>query len=88
MKYKITIKNKALKQAMKIPIDDRVRIFAGIKNLKESDTWGDVRKLINHIYDYRLRVGNYRVLFNLCAGNLEIGDISIEEIKKRDDRTY
>lgn len=67
-----------------------MRVFAGIQNFKDSETWGDVRKLVNHIYDYRLRVGRYRVLSNLTedADNLEIGDISVEEIKKRDEGTY
>ena len=90
MKYDVTIKNKALKQALRIPMENRVRIFAGIQNLKDSDTWGDVRRLVNHVYDYRLRVGNYRVLFNLTDGadGIEVGEISVEEIKKRDDNTY
>ena len=90
MKYNVTIKNRALKQAERIPMDNRVRIFTGIQKLKDSDTWGDVRKLVNHAYDYRLRVGNYRVLFNLTENteDIEIGDISVEEIKKRDDNTY
>ena len=90
MRYNVTIKNKALKQVEKIPLKSRVRVFAGIRKLQDSDTWGDVRKLVNHIYDYRLRVGQYRVLFNLseASDNLEIGDISVEEIKKRDDTTY
>ena len=49
-----------------------------------------MRNLVNHKYGYRLRVGDYRVLFNLTEDSavLEIGDISVEEIKKRDDNTY
>ena len=54
MRYRIEITRKALKQAMKIQERDRVRIFAGIRNLEDSETWGDVRKLVNHEYDYRL----------------------------------
>nr|WP_218966867.1 hypothetical protein [Snodgrassella alvi] len=45
----------------------------------------NVKKLNNHQYDYRLRVGNYRVLFNYDG---DISIVSIEEVKKRDDRTY
>lgn len=45
----------------------------------------NVKKLSNHQYGYRLRVGNYRVLFNF-DGIIHI--ISIEEVKKRDERTY
>ena len=89
MRYNITITRKAQKQVMKIRTQDRPRIFAGIRDLADSETWGDVRKLTNHPYDYRLRVGNYRVLFNATADmTIEVNEISVEEIKKRDERTY
>ncbi len=42
------------------------------------------KKLINYMYNYRLRVGTYRVFFNVYN---EIEIISIEEVKKRDERT-
>ena len=44
-----------------------------------------IKALTNHACDYRLRVGNYRVLFNHDS-LVEI--ISIEEVKKRDEHTY
>ena len=89
MRYNIEITRKALKQAMKIPERERTRIFAGIRDLADSETWGDVRKLVSHDYGYRLRIGTYRVLFNATADlTFEVNDISVEEIKKRDDRTY
>ncbi len=43
----------------------------------------NVKRLVNHQHDYRLRVGSWRVFFNEA---MEI--IHIEEVKKRDDRTY
>jgi len=49
------------------------------------DTAANVKKLIGHQYDYRLRVGDYRIFFNY-AELIEI--VFIEEIKKRDERTY
>lgn len=89
MQYAIEITRRAQKQAMKIQQQDRVRIFAGIRNLSNSETWGDVRKLVNHEYGYRLRVGRYRVLFNATADlMIEVNEITVEEIRKRDDRTY
>jgi len=89
MKYSVEITRKAEKQIAKIQMQYRVRIYAGIRNLTDSETWGDVRKLVNHQYDYRLRVGDYRILFNATDDlTLEINDISVEEVKKRDDRTY
>ena len=45
----------------------------------------DITELKNHRYDYRLRVGRYRVLFD-HANVVKI--IKIQEVKKRDERTY
>lgn len=45
-----------------------------------------VKALVDHKYGYRLRVGNYRVLFDFEGGAACI--VSIEEVSKRDERTY
>ena len=45
----------------------------------------NVEALTDHKYDYRLRVGNYRVFFNF-DGSVHI--VTVEEVKKRDERTY
>jgi len=42
----------------------------------------EYRRITN---DYRLRVGNYRVLFNWDG---EIKVVESEEVKKRDERMY
>jgi mRNA interferase RelE/StbE len=44
-----------------------------------------VKALVNHAHGYRLRVGNFRVLFEL-DGTIRL--IRIEEVRKRDDRAY
>jgi mRNA-degrading endonuclease RelE of RelBE toxin-antitoxin system len=44
-----------------------------------------VKALVGHDYAYRLRVGNYRVMFN-WDGAIKV--VSIQEVKKRDERTY
>ncbi len=44
-----------------------------------------VIRLINHEYTHRLRVGDWRILFNVFE---EISIAGIEEVKKRDERTY
>ena len=44
-----------------------------------------VKALVNHEYGYRLRIGDYRVLFDVHT-SIEI--VSIEEVKKRDEGTY
>lgn len=89
MKYHVEITRKALKQLKKIQRQQQVKIFAAMAKLKDSETWGDVKPLKNYEYDYRLRVGNYRILFNATNDEtIEINEISVEEIRKRDDRTY
>ena len=41
--------------------------------------------LTNHKYDYRLRVWRYRIMFDVGE---TVKIISIQEVKKRDERTY
>jgi len=63
----------------------RRRIYTEVQALTDFPACQNVKKLINHDYSYRLRVGNYRVLFEF-DGDVRI--ISIEEVKKRDERSY
>jgi len=44
-----------------------------------------VKALKNHRYGYRKRVGQYRILFD-WDGIVRI--VSIEEVRKRNERTY
>jgi mRNA interferase RelE/StbE len=81
----INWKNKARRQPRKIQKQDQVSIIGSIDALEDLETARNVKKLTNHQYDYRLRVGNYRDLFN-HDGEIEI--VTVEGVKKRDDRTY
>ena len=45
----------------------------------------NVKALTNHEFSYRLRVGDYRVFFEF-DGAVRI--VSIEEVRKRNERTY
>lgn len=85
MIYQVIWLKKADKQFNKLQPNARKQIYTAVTTLSNSDNWNNVKKLVNHKYDYRLRVGDYRVLFN---GGVEIEIVSIEELKKRDDRTY
>ena len=89
MKYKVEWKRKAVKQLTKVQQQQQGKILDAVTKLENSETWGDVKKLVNHDYGYRLRVGDYRILFNATNDKtIEINDISIEEVKKTDNRTY
>ena len=82
----INWKPKALKQLEKVKETAmRQRIYTEVQALSNFPECPGVKKLVNHDYSYRLRVGDFRVFFEF-NGNIHI--ISIEEVKKRNERTY
>ena len=84
--YRIDWQKKARKQLDKITDrDTRREITGAVATLAEFPNATQVKKLVNHRHEYRLRVGRYRVLFDVLDA---VQIISIEEVKKRDDRTY
>ena len=62
MKYQVVFKPRALKDCKNIDKDILKTIFAKIEALSDK-LQGDVKKLTNFTPEYRLRVGDYRVLF-------------------------
>ncbi|MCX5933477.1 MAG: type II toxin-antitoxin system RelE/ParE family toxin [Pseudanabaena sp. LacPavin_0818_WC45_MAG_42_6] len=78
MKYGIEFKPKAIKDFRSLPKQIQDKIFEKIQ-LMENDLAGDVKKLTNFTPEYRLRVGNYRVLFEI-----EDENIVIYRVKPRD----
>lgn len=81
----ITWKTKATKQLRKLDAQHAQQIVVAVRALANMPVCQNVKALTNHEYQYRLRVGNYRVFFNF-DGAVRI--VSIEEVKKRDERTY
>ena len=64
MKYEVRITPKAEKDYRDIPNPIRTNIYRKMLSL-EDDLQGDVKKLKNFDPPYRLRVGDYRVLFDV-----------------------
>lgn len=58
------------------------KIYDAVDGLSFFPNCQNVKKLTNRD-DYRLRVGRYRVIFTV-----DLRIISIEEVSKRDERTY
>ena len=78
---------KALKQLRKIPAHmNKVIRNKVTEELVDLSAARNVKALTNHPYGYRLRVGRYRVFFNLHKGEVDI--VTIQEVKKRDERSY
>ncbi|WP_442323785.1 type II toxin-antitoxin system RelE family toxin [Cernens ardua] len=85
MSNEVKWSQKAAKQVKKIASDKRKKIILASHALQDMPATRNVKALKNHKYGYRLRVGDYRILFN-WNGAVEI--VNIEEVKKRDEHTY
>lgn len=78
---------KAVKQLLKLDRKAQVQVRDAVgEKLDEFPFASGVKALVNHAFGYRLRVGNYRVLFDYSGGAACI--VSIEEVRKRDEQTY
>jgi mRNA interferase RelE/StbE len=64
MNYQIEFKPRALKDLKTLPAADVRHILSKAVELQKNLA-GDVKRLTNFTPEYRLRVGNYRVLFEL-----------------------
>ena len=86
MKYRIDWLLRAVKQAAHLPARERARIVEAVDRLAG---WplpvADIRPIRGQLDRYRLRVGRYCVLFEVATA---IQVIRVEEVKKRDERTY
>lgn len=64
MMFEIEFKPRAIRDLEKLSPDVARRIVAKAGGLRENLS-GDVKRLTNHTPEYRLRVGDYRVLFEI-----------------------
>lgn len=77
---------KAVRQFHKLPVATQRAVGSGISALENWPAVRNVKKMVGRD-DYRLRVGNFRVLFTIHP-NGAVTIIRIEEVKKRDEHTY
>jgi mRNA interferase RelE/StbE len=71
MLYEIEIKLKAVKDCKKFKNSEVKLIFDKIEQMKY-DLKGDIKKLTNFTPEYRLRVRNYRILFEIIGKKIII----------------
>ena len=71
MRYDFDFKPRAIKELERLPTIQQRRIVARIEQLADN-LQGDVKRLTNFTPEYRLRVGDYRVLFEINRGKIEI----------------
>lgn len=62
MRYTVELKPRVLKDLRRISKPEAARIFSAVERLGDGLS-GEVKRLTNFTPEYRLRVGDYRVLF-------------------------
>lgn len=76
---------KAARQLRKIDQLYQITIRDGVSKLVFMSDCQNIKALTNHSCGYRLRIGNYRILFDWYSA---IKIVEIQEVRKRDERTY
>ncbi|SET75398.1 mRNA interferase RelE/StbE [Draconibacterium orientale] len=75
LNMEIRIRNSAIKDLKRISPDLRKKIHTKIISLKDFPDVTNVKKLTNFEPAYRLRIGDYRILFDVLDDCIEIGRI-------------
>ncbi len=71
MDYEVEFKPRAIKDLQTIPKSIQQRIIKKIEALR-GDLAGNVKRVTNFTPEYRLRVGDYRILFEVKATMITI----------------
>lgn len=85
MPYRVELSRRAQRQLDRIPDRQAERIWNAILGLREDEAPPGAKRLAGAAPNWRLRVGEYRVLYSLFRGD---GLITIDSIKRRTTTTY
>ncbi|MCL1962458.1 MAG: type II toxin-antitoxin system RelE/ParE family toxin [Desulfovibrionaceae bacterium] len=85
MKNDVVYSKKAARQLRKLQPADSKMVRQECNKLENMPDCANVKALVDHECQYRLRVGNFRVFFDF-DGAAHI--VLIQEVKKRDEHTY
>lgn len=80
--YKVIIKKSAIKELENISKTFRLKIIEKIDDLATDPRPQGVRKLENSLNSYRIRVGNYRVIYTIQDQNLLVEVIKVADRKE------
>ena len=73
----IILSKTAQKALSAVPQKQHDRIIAAIQGLLSVPPKGDIKKMQGKSDEYRLRVGNYRVIYSCESNDIDILDIGI-----------
>jgi len=72
---KISLRKSAVKDLKVIDLKNRQKLHAKMVNLAQFPNISNVKKLTNFEPAYRLRVGDYRILFDVAENEIVIGRV-------------
>jgi mRNA interferase RelE/StbE len=79
--YKIEWKNSAYKELQKLPRPIITRVVAAVSELSNEPFPHGVKKLAGSEFSYRIRVGDYRVVYEVFADRLIIEIVRVRHRK-------
>ncbi len=71
MNYEIKLKPKAIKDLENLPLEQSKRVLKKLEKFS-INLEGDLKKLTNFTPEYRLRIGDYRVLFEIEENTITV----------------
>ena len=71
MRYRLELKKKAMRDLADLDRATATRIMTKL-DILQNDLGGDVKHLTSFTPEYRLRVGDYRVLFDVTDDKIEV----------------
>lgn len=72
MAFQLEFKPKAAKDLDKLPRETASRVIRKLEALRSGLKGGDVKRLTNFSPEYRLRVGDYRALFEVEGSSIVV----------------
>lgn len=85
MSIRIEWSIRAARQLLRLEQRDQRRVRDAVNGLVDFPAAINIKHLVNHDPPYRLRVGNYRVLFSFNGAQRLINIVSV---RRRDEHTY
>jgi mRNA interferase RelE/StbE len=79
--YKVIILNKVVKNISKLAFRDQPKIYEAIKSLEIDPRPVGVKKLEGNADLYRIRVGNYRIVYEIDDGIVTVIVTEVDDRK-------
>lgn len=79
--YRIEWKNSAYKELQKLPRQMITRIIAAVTDLSNDPYPSGVKKLIGSERSYRIRIGDYRVIYEIIENKLILEIVRVRHRK-------